>query len=274
MEHLWEAFGTVATHLAAGLIAALIALYMVEPFLKRKKQRKELDKLSWLFPVSQDNPKMHFKCSLKPPSFFGSLAGEGGLCDEFFGRNPATYRRYVHSAEVLALHMITEKLSPLGVTFLHSGFYGGDESSGNLLLIGSESNTELSGTIMRFLRKRIDQVEPPGGGHKYFKCGEHEYRCAHTNETDGLQRVTEDYGVIVRRTQTDGRIVLLLAGIHMHGTLAAAQVALNPAFQRRVLEHAYSSFAQLVHVRVLSDGASIDVNSLDDWTDLPFVRLE
>ena len=177
MEHLLSAVNTFGTHLAAGLVAALLTLWLVEPFLKRKRQKKELDKLSWLFPISQGNIEMHFKCSLKPRLQFKPLAKDEDLFNEFFGRNPATYRRYVHSAEVLALQMITEKLTPLGVKFLHAGFYGGAESSGNLLLLGSESNTELSATILSFLRKRIDQVEPPQGGHKYFKCGEQEYKC-------------------------------------------------------------------------------------------------
>ncbi|MGZ4865101.1 MAG: hypothetical protein ACXV39_10780 [Halobacteriota archaeon] len=274
MEHLLSTIGAWGTHLLAGLSAALLTLWFVEPFLKRKRQEKELDKLSWLFPISQGNPEMHFNCSLKPRLHFKPLEKEEYLFSEFFGRNPPTYRRYTHSAEVLALQMITEKLSLLGVRFLHAGFYGGTEPSGNLLLIGSESNTELSSTILAFLRKRIDRVEPPQGGHKYFKCGEHEYKCAHTEEIDGLSRVTQDYGVIVRRTLSDGRIVLLLAGIHMHGTLAAAQVALNKAFQQRVIQHKYDNFAQLVHVNVLGDGTSIDVNSLDDWKNLPFVNLD
>jgi hypothetical protein len=86
--------------------------------------------------------------------------------------------------------------------------------------------------------------------------------------------VTNDYGIIARRTLAGGRVVLLLAGIHMHGTLAAAHVALNPEFQQRVLQRKYANFAQLVSVRVLRDGVSIDVTSLDEWMSLPFVPLD
>ena len=57
---------------------------------------------------------MHFGCSLKDK--------------DFFGRNPETYRKYVHSAEVLALQKIAERLSPLGVHLIPDAFYGSPEA--------------------------------------------------------------------------------------------------------------------------------------------------
>ena len=262
-----------AIHLAVGLLMAGIVIWF-EASHRRRRKRRALEDLSWLFPISQEKPEMDFTCSLKPGDRFKPSNSDQALFTEFFGQNPSTYRRYVHSAEVLALQMITEKLSPLGVKFSQGGFYGGGGPNRNLLLIGSESNNQMSTTTLEFLKKRIDRVEPPGGGHKYFQCGGNSFHCDHEVGADGLARVTRDFGVIVRRTLADGSIVLLLAGIHMHGTLAAAQVALNPAFQQRVLAHKYPSFAQLVSVNVLNDGCSIDVSSLDTWKDLPFVNLD
>jgi hypothetical protein len=103
---------------------------------------------------------MHFRCSLKPAAIPSGT--DPDFLEQFFGRNPPTYRRYVHSAEVLALQMITERLSPLGVKFLHSGFYGGTAADSNLL-IGSESNNELSIAILKFVANRIGRVEPAQG---------------------------------------------------------------------------------------------------------------
>lgn len=272
MENLISAVGVVATHLAAGLIG-VFSMHWIEPMIKRRQRRKQLRQLSWLFPISDQKPEMHFKCSLKPGIDFKPAPKDDGVFAEFFGQNPPSYRKYVHSAEVLALQMITEKLTPLGVRFVDAGFYGGTGNSGNLLLIGSDANNKMSDTILAGLQERIGYDAAPNG-HRYFSCGKHKYGCKHTGEAGSLTRVTEDCGVIVRRTLSDGRVVLLLAGVHMHGTLAAACVALNPAFQRRVLESKHANFAQLVRVTVLDDGTSIDVNSLDEWDKLPFVNLD
>lgn len=277
MSNVSSIIGKGAIDLTIGLLMSGIVLG-AEKILRKRRKLRALKDLSWLFPMSQEKPEMDFHCSLKPGDRYGDHYNDFGsdqaLLTEFFGRNPSTYRRYVHSAEVLALQMITEKLSPLGVRFSYGGFYGSAASNRNLLLIGSDSNNPMSKTTLEFLTNRIDHAQPDEGGHKYFQSGGVKFECAHESVAGGPDKVTRDVGVIVRRTLAEGNIILLLAGIHMHGTLAAAQVALNPAFQRRVLTHKYPSFAQLVRVRVLGDGCSIDPSSLDEWMDLPFVNLE
>ena len=278
MDHLLSGIVVTLTHLAAGVIGALLLLYWIEPRLKRSRRHRELEQLSWLFPISKEDPKLLFKCSLKPRAEFAVTTKDADLSEEFFGRKPPTYRRYVHSAEALALQRMTGWLSSRGVELLPDAFYGDTERSTHLLLIGSEANLDMSGQILQIMKKRINyEGESEGENrHKYFECGDVKYACKHSAalSSDGLQRVTEDCGVIVRVTLSDNTIVLLLAGIHMHGTLAAAEVALNPAFQHRVLQHRYASFAQLVRVKVSRNGTSIDRNSLEEWRELPFVRLD
>ena len=162
MENLISAVGVVVTHLAAGLLG-VFSMHLIEPIIKRRQQRKQLRQLSWLFPISDKKPEMYFKCSLKPGDKFKPDPKDGGAFVEFFGRNPSSYRKYIHSAEVLALQMITEKLAPLGVRFFDSSFYGGSGNSGNLLLIGSDANNEMSKTILAGLQERIKYDVAPGG---------------------------------------------------------------------------------------------------------------
>lgn len=253
--------GLVLTHIVAGVLGALLFAYYIEPWIKHKQLLKRLEEIAWLFPISQDKPEMHFKCSLKDKDFFGSA--------------PPTYRKYVHSAEVLALQKLSENLSPLGVHLLPDAFYGSLDRSANVLLLGSDANVEMSKTILDGIKKHIGYEVPPSGeGHRYFTSGSEKYCCKHIQGADGMARVIEDYGVIVRRTLSNDHVVLLLAGIHMHGTLAAAEVALNPAFQKRVLERKYTNFAQIVHTKVLENGTSLDMNSLEDWKTLPFVKFD
>ena len=159
--------GTVATHITAGVVAALL-VFAIEFVARKWLRRRALRRLSWLFPISQSNAEMYFKCSLKPNVRYRFTESSSDLFTQFFGRNPPTFRNYVHSAEVLALQLITESLSPLGVKFSQASFYSGGEPNQNVLLIGSESNNDMSKTVLDLMHKRIDRVEPIGGGHKYF----------------------------------------------------------------------------------------------------------
>ena len=202
---------------------------------KWHSRRKELERLSWLFPFSKERPEIQFRCSLKPSNELQNLSGNDELFQEIFGKNPSTFRKYVHSAEALALQMITEYLSPLGVRFVETGFYAGSTGrSGNLLIIGGGKNNELAKQIVNDLQNVII-FEQRRGKHSIFRYDDKIYGCKHENKIFSMNAVTRDHGIIVRRTRTDKSVVLLLAGIHMHGTLAAAQVAIKEKFKRRVI---------------------------------------
>jgi hypothetical protein len=146
---------------------------------------------------------------------------------------------------------IASALAKIGVTLDASHFYGMPESP-RLLLIGSEKNNPRDLYSRGGLGPYV--LAHNKGRHASFvhKETQQEFRCQ--DEDEGFVR--RDYGVIFRKSHL-GQTRVLLAGIHMHGTLGAIEVALQREFQRRVLDHKYSSFVQLVEVHVARDGYSV-----------------
>jgi hypothetical protein len=158
---------------------------------------------------------------------------------------------------------------PYGITLDLGNFYGTPPSTKNLLLIGSKAYNKESKEIMKNLGDYTCNF--PVNKHLYFSIGTNDYKCEDQDKGKN-PKVIEDYGIIVRRLKED-KLVLLLAGIHMHGTLAAMEVALMNTFQSEVKRKGYKYFAQLVNVEVDRDDGLGIISTSIKWEDYPLVQL-
>lgn len=237
-------------------IALAAALpFGIEKTLRWHLRRRRLKDVSHVFPVSAEDRSMTVKCSI--------LRTVGG-------KSPETIRAYVHSAEALALKNVTSSLEPLGIKLDLGSFYGPPTNAKHLLLIGSGAHNPDSEAMMMNIGK-YSCVFPKSGEHFYFMLNGLPYKCIHKQNTSEIH-VATDYGLIARRRLGE-RLVLLLAGIHMHGTLAAAEVALSKQFQSEVRSKGFSSFSQLVKVDVEAK-LGLDIQSITiNWRDYPLSQL-
>ncbi len=227
---------------------------LLEKLYQRYKIRREFSLIKEVFPVTLDDNEIEVKCSVTV---------------KMDGRNPASLRAYVHSAETLALQKVAKYLDDVSIKLKFSSFYGRPQEDRNLLLIGSGSYNELSEDIMRDMGELSYNRSP--NSHAYFTYQRKKFTCIHSNDT--YHRVIQDYGVILRKPVWESKIVLLLAGIHMHGTLAAVEVAMSSEFQKKIKEIGYQYYAQLLKVTVAKDGLSLALNGID-WKNLPLIELK
>lgn len=249
----------LVTSLEIGLAAALP--FGVEKAIRWYRQRKSLEYLSCVFPISDKDRSMTVKCS---------------IWKTMGGTNPETFRGYVHSAEALALKNLASRLEPLDVKLdLHS-FYGPPTGATKLVLIGSGANNDSSKAILNE-KRRLGKYSfvSPRDEHFYFALPEQPelalFKCEHQRNSQGQLQVRTDYGLIVRK-RVDAQDTLLLAGIHMHGTFGAAKVALSNEFQAEVKRNKLRSFAQLVKVEV-EEEFGLDIRSVS-WKQYPLSRID
>lgn len=226
---------------------------LLEKTYQRYKIRKEFKLIRNVFPVTNDDNEIEVKCS---------------VTKTLSGKNPPSLRAYVHSAETLALQKVAKYLGDISIRLKFSSFYGRPQEGTNLLLIGSGAYNELSEEIMKEMGE-LSYVRP-SSSHAYFAYKDKIFRCEHS--TDDNRSVKKDYAVILRKPVWENKIVLLLAGIHMHGTQAAIEVAMSPSFQKRIRKSRNKYFVQLIEVNVANDGLSIALNGVR-WTNLPFIGL-
>ncbi len=210
--------------------------------------------ISKVFPFTSADTQLEVKCSLKKTQD---------------GKNPPSLRTYVHSAETLALQKIAKHLHGHDVALNVGSFYSIPQEEKNLLLIGAASYNELSKHILEC----IDgfSIYHYDNHHARYEHNGEIYECVHKEFEDG-SKVTDDYGLVVRKKLSDGHYVLLLGGIHMHGTLAAADVAITRDFQRKIRKKKLREFIQLVRVRVADDGLSLIKSSIE-WDNLPLIEI-
>ncbi len=76
----------------------------------------------------------------------------------------------------------------------------------------------------------------------------------------------------MRKPIDDNKIVLLLGGLHMQGTLAATKVALSLKFQEAVKKSKNKFFVQLVKTSVLKDGFTLAPKKTI-WEKYPIIGL-
>lgn len=211
--------------------------------------------ISKIFPFTNADSELEVKCSLK------RIQG---------GENPPSLRAYVHSAETLALQKIAKHLHGHNISLNVISFYSVPQEEKNLLLIGAASYNELSKHILDGVTEF--QIKHYKDQHDSFEYNGESYSCKHQLSNTG-SKVTEDYGIILRKRLSEDHLVLLLGGIHMHGTLAAAEVAMKKEFQRKIRKKKYREFIQLVRVRVAEDGLSL-INSSIEWDELPLLQIQ
>ncbi|MFZ6757531.1 hypothetical protein ACO0K9_09915 [Undibacterium sp. Ji50W] len=196
------------------------------------------------------------------------------------GHGEKTLRYYTHTAELLALQEITAHLSKHNVHLDTTHFYSDDVVSEYVVLLGSTTNTSLSGVMLgktiesteMTIRELGDDVKwnffkASAGKHSEITIKGNPHTCKHDDS-----QVKIDFGLIVRRTRPNGGVILLVAGIHAYGTYAAANVALRPDFQKFVRSQKVTSFAQLVKVEV-RNGKEIS-NAAINWEKKDFVVID
>lgn len=179
---------------------------------------------------------------------------------------PSSLRQYVHSAEAIALIKVTDALHACSVELDVSQFYDYPTEAKSHLLIGSNAHNELSKKLLSDLGHM--KYVPNSAGHSHFLYKNEPMICNHEDT-----KVTRDYGVIVRRSYHGNQWKLLLAGIHMHGTLAAAEVSLLEEFQERVRASGLKCFAQLVEIEVAPDGLGVPIDQVK-WKNFDLVELK
>lgn len=249
---LAETIMKVAETIMKGLFGAIFAIGF-EKSHNLFKLHKEVKSLRAVFPFTKQSPKFSVKCSMK-------------IIKD--GTNPPSLRSYVHSAEIMALHKIAKSFHEKPVTIKFDSFYSSPQENQNLLLIGASAYNEISRHIMADMGPL--SLCKSNDSHSFFKLNKTEYRCKHTSCDNA--KVVEDYGIILRKSVYENNIVLLLGGIHMHGTLAAAEVALSSKFQQTVKESKNRFFVQLVKTSVMEDGFSLAPNAII-WEDYPLIVL-
>lgn len=241
------------------LIGAVASLILGIVYEKRVSPWFDLRKLRQVLPV-QDLP---LKSSIRiRPSLEIIVAGSP----------KRSKRAYTHSCEVLALHKLYGKLHGLPVNISADYSETIQMVDANWILLGLRRNNPLSETMVNELMARTDlALVVSGGGEPYFRSStannEASFKCEHDGD-----RVTKDYGIIYRKTMGTGNIWLLCAGIHMYGTQAALEIALNPDFIRKIRKNRCTQFIQLVEVEV--DKSGIMINPDIKWKTLPLICIE
>jgi hypothetical protein len=198
------------------------------------------------------------------------------------GTNPATYRAYVHVAEVDELVKMVKQLAAMGVEVDYQPDCSIDTGVG-AVLIGSDANLHMSGSILKNLGPNIDWKQEIGahavitwkrGNEEPLKCDHAPYvYIDETNQTPvTTKRVSEDYGIVVRKEMDDGVDVLLCAGMHMHGTAAALRTALQKGFQQEVKRTGCGHFAKVLKAHVDENGLSLAVDPVER-TKFPLQKL-
>lgn len=183
------------------------------------------------------------------------------------GSSPPTFRAYVHSAEVLGLAELISKLSRLGVEVDVKLDQEVNRNVGTIL-IGSDANLAASGDILKGLPgiiwdrgpNRHTQIKWTQEGKEESLLCSHEATITFENKDGSLttaNRVTRDFGLIVRKQSQDDTDVLLLAGIHMYGTLAALVTALEDGFRNEVRKFNNRHFVKLVEANVAKNGLDL-----------------
>lgn len=237
-----------------GYIVSVLLTLVIEKMARTYIQYRDQRLISNVFPFTRSDSQLEVKCSLKR------------MQD---GKNPPSLRAYVHSAETLALQKIAKHLHGHNVTLNVISFYSVPQEEKNLLLIGAASYNELSKHILADVNEfKIIHNEDC---HTIYECEGGKYTCSHATTEDG-SKVTEDYGIVLRKRLSDEHFVLLLGGIHMHGTLAAAEVAMTRKFQSKIKKNKLREFIQIVRVRVADDGLSL-IKSSVEWECLPLIQI-
>lgn len=187
------------------------------------------------------------------------------------GDKPKTIRKYVHSAEVLALSRLMRELRPGFIALNMDNFYGNTSTfeDSNLLLLGLNRNNKLTESILlkldKYTKGRVRYVQSRNG-HPYFSYKEDNANkkkcCCDSVKEEQTQQVHKDCGVIIRapRPGSNNKVVLILGGIHMHGTLAATILALDKKFQKSVKKEKY--FVKLIEVSV-PDGINVENQNIN-----------
>jgi len=228
--------------------------------------RKKFQLLRVVFPIREVNWWDHlFEYARGRPR--AQLQVRCSLIKKVDGHNPSTYRAYVHVAEVDELVRMVKELVKWGIEVDYKIDCSIDTEVG-AVLIGSDSNLQMSGSILDNLGPSVEWVKGEGKHAivKWKRGEESPLSCSHDafayvdEKTDDkklieTERVSKDYGLIVRKEMDDGVDVLLCAGIHMHGTAAALRTVLQKGFQQEVSKAKYSHFVKVVK-------ASVDVNGL------------
>ncbi len=241
------------------LLGALASLSLRIGYEKKISPWLDLRKLRQVLPV-RDLP---LKSSIRiRPSLEIIVAG-----------NPQPSKRaYTHSCEVLALHKLYSKLHGLPINISADYSEKIQTMDANWILLGLRRNNPLSEAMVNELMSRTDlALVVTDGGEPYFRSSTANNQASFKCEHDG-DRVTKDYGVIYRKTMGTGNIWLLCSGIHMYGTQAALEIALNPDFIRTIRKKRCTQFIQLVEVHV--DKSGIMIKPDIEWKTLPLICIE
>ena len=248
----WLPIGAVLGWLVDRAAAKLLA--------SRKRRQ-----LAFVFPISESDHEIPVRCS---------------VIKKIDGQYPSTFRAYVHSAEAIAMQNISREFARCGLHLGIGGFYaeGASEDHRNLILLGSDERfNPYCGELLQDLGTDIRHV-PGNGSHKHFEYRKNsgdpwqELRCDPCQAGEDGTKFTKDYGLIIRKRLTADSNVLMCAGIHMHGTLAAVQVALDSAFQDEVKKCGFAFFVQVIKVAVRKDGLSL-ANDGVSWKDYDLKEL-
>ena len=201
------------------------------------------------------------------------------------GANPPSYRTYVHASELMAIGKLVEDSARVYTRIDFSKLE--DE---NIKLADNESVIFFGGYRHNEYLKDIVGKYMVGdeGSHGCVRYGGSEYLCEHRDEIvykkDGFVKlrknsdkygdnrnptedfstsfVTKDYGLIMR-VKINGKIMVILAGKHMHGTFGAAMVFMNTEFQKKIKQKKYKYFVQLVEVNVNDNGIDVDSDKIN-----------
>lgn len=240
--------------LILGIVISVPLTLIIEKMARAYIRHRDKRLISKVFPFTNSDTQLEVKCSLKK------------IQD---GKNPQSLRAYVHSAETLALQKIAKHLHGHDVTLNVVSFYSIPQEKKNLLLIGAASYNELSKHILEGIDEFI--IHYYKDHHANYEHNGKIYECSHTAFENG-SKVVVDYGLVVRKKLSDEHYVLLLGGIHMHGTLAAAEVAITRDFQRVIGKKKFKEYIQLVKVNVADDGLSLITSSID-WKNYPLIEI-
>lgn len=259
MEGSWLA--GLAPYVLGAILGAAMRTPLEHAFAKIVGWRR-MRRLQYVLPLGRENQSVEL---LIRPSLEVMSSGRKG----------ASKRGYTHAAEVEALTLLLRKT--LGTPFKINFRYGevSTEAREDWIIFGlSRHRSDISDGLLaevdgRFGIKIVKDDTEFEFAHQYFQTAAATFRCEHAKDEQHHSKVTIDYGLIARLKMIGGNYVLLCGGIHMFGSQAALEVALDPEFIDRVRQASASEFAQLVKVGVKSDGLFIDRSSIQ-WKTLPF----
>lgn len=246
------------------------------------KRKLEYWRLKRVLPITTNDPSFLVVTSLVP---------------SYGGSPPKTYRNYVHSGETLALAKIMRRTQKKKITVSFETFYYQKFTEPrNCLFFGSPAwaaeklfsvdNKKIKilnfGPLQYISQEgKHDRIQKLDGDWHWLPQDFPPYVCDHApatseilakfqNPPEDLHVVTRDYGVIVRKPLGDGKVGLLLCGLHSHGTQAAAEVAISDEFYKRVKRAGCKYYAQLVRCEVEPDGLTLKNTH---WDDYPLIEL-